>query len=59
MWEWNKRVVREGFSKVILSRDLHELEKEHSRKEQRHDPETRTSLMCLMTSKKARVKDAL
>lgn len=44
---------------MILSRDLHEVEKEHSGKEQRLEPETRTRMMCLMTSKMDRVKDAL
>lgn len=61
MWEWKKRVFqRRWWGKASLrrwplSRDLREVGKEHSMKEQCRDPEARTRLVCPMTSIKARV----
>ena len=47
------RVVREASSKVTLARGPYDVQREHSRKEQCHDPETRTRFTCSMTSKEA------
>lgn len=46
-------MVRKASSKVMLGRGPYDVQRGHSRKEQCHDPETRTRFTCLMTSKEA------